>query len=223
MSSAHQSNNPSAPLLPGTLDDFYPDLLYIGGHRAMDFLNTAFVFRNRPFDLLKSFSDLLRWLVGAGLLEETEKTQLLSLYENSPQADALLLQVKHLRTLLEQFVLDADLENTRRSHLLQDINHFLQGFAFTNKLSWSLENTVENRSSSVMPQPLSLVQPFIEMSIDFLLHANMKYVQKCENEACVLHFLDVSKNKSRRWCSMDYCGNKTKVNKFRQKQKAQLQ
>ncbi|MBY0403476.1 MAG: CGNR zinc finger domain-containing protein [Cyanobacteria bacterium] len=222
MSLPQQANHPPTQLEPGTLDDFYPQLLYIGGHRAMDFLNTSFVFFNRPFDLLKNFSDLLRWLVGAGLLKEEEKTQLLSLYDNSPQADALLLQVKHLRTLLQQFVLGVDLDNTKRSQILQDMNHFLQGFAFTNKLSWNAENTVEHHSSSVMPQPLSLVQPFIEISIDFLLHANLKYVQKCENEPCALYFIDISKNKSRRWCSMDHCGNKTKVNKFRQKQKAQL-
>ena len=34
-------------------------------------------------------------------------------------------------------------------------------------------------------------------------------IRKCSN--CVLHFLDTSKKGTRRWCSMQMCGNRSKV------------
>ncbi|WP_439959759.1 CGNR zinc finger domain-containing protein [Streptomyces abyssomicinicus] len=36
-------------------------------------------------------------------------------------------------------------------------------------------------------------------------------IRACANPACVLHFHDVSKNGTRRWCSMSGCGNRAKV------------
>ncbi|WP_198653399.1 CGNR zinc finger domain-containing protein [Actinocorallia populi] len=37
--------------------------------------------------------------------------------------------------------------------------------------------------------------------------------RKCANEACVLHFFDISKNGTRRWCSMTGCGNRAKASR----------
>lgn len=45
-------------------------------------------------------------------------------------------------------------------------------------------------------------------------------VRKCANPRCVLWFLDVSKNGSRRWCRMDACGNRAKVGRFNQRQRS---
>ncbi|MFF2014095.1 CGNR zinc finger domain-containing protein [Streptomyces sp. NPDC058195] len=39
-------------------------------------------------------------------------------------------------------------------------------------------------------------------------------VRHCANAACVLWFYDVSKNGSRRWCSMEVCGNRAKTARF---------
>ncbi|MET9342316.1 CGNR zinc finger domain-containing protein [Nonomuraea sp. NPDC003804] len=45
-------------------------------------------------------------------------------------------------------------------------------------------------------------------------------VRPCGNPRCVLWFLDVSKNRSRRWCRMDVCGNRAKVGRYNQRQRA---
>jgi len=37
----------------------------------------------------------------------------------------------------------------------------------------------------------------------------------CPEETCRVAFYDHSKNRSRRWCSMEVCGNRTKVRAFR--------
>ncbi len=45
-------------------------------------------------------------------------------------------------------------------------------------------------------------------------------VRRCGNPRCVLWFLDLSRNGSRRWCRMDVCGNRAKVGRFNQRQRA---
>jgi predicted RNA-binding Zn ribbon-like protein len=50
-----------------------------------------------------------------------------------------------------------------------------------------------------------------------LLGERPERVKGCGNERCILWFLDVSKNGSRRWCSMEVCGNRAKVSRFNQR------
>ena len=45
------------------------------------------------------------------------------------------------------------------------------------------------------------------------------YLKKCDNHKCSLYFIDTSRNHSRRWCSMEICGNRTKVSKFNKRKK----
>ncbi|MEV0199521.1 CGNR zinc finger domain-containing protein [Nonomuraea sp. NPDC050691] len=44
-------------------------------------------------------------------------------------------------------------------------------------------------------------------------------VRRCAHPDCVLWFLDVSKNGSRRWCSMEGCGNRAKAGRFSRRHK----
>ncbi|MGW0605507.1 CGNR zinc finger domain-containing protein [Streptomyces sp. NPDC002640] len=44
-----------------------------------------------------------------------------------------------------------------------------------------------------------------------LLASRPDRIRACANPACVLHFFDVSKNGTRRWCSMSGCGNRAKA------------
>jgi predicted RNA-binding Zn ribbon-like protein len=53
---------------------------------------------------------------------------------------------------------------------------------------------------------------------DLLSEASPMRLRKCE--ACIVHFLDTSKKGSRRWCSMNICGNKIKVAAYQQRKRA---
>jgi predicted RNA-binding Zn ribbon-like protein len=44
-----------------------------------------------------------------------------------------------------------------------------------------------------------------------LLAERPERIRRCANPECVLHFYDVSKNGTRRWCSMAGCGNRAKA------------
>jgi predicted RNA-binding Zn ribbon-like protein len=55
--------------------------------------------------------------------------------------------------------------------------------------------------------------------IKLISSQEFKYLKKCDNHKCSLFFVDTSRNHSRRWCSMEICGNRSKVNSFTQRKK----
>jgi predicted RNA-binding Zn ribbon-like protein len=50
-----------------------------------------------------------------------------------------------------------------------------------------------------------------EAASDLLVRCDLSLVKKCQNPACVLFFYDTTKNHARHWCSMNLCGNRSKV------------
>ncbi|MGW7137851.1 CGNR zinc finger domain-containing protein [Streptomyces xanthophaeus] len=46
-----------------------------------------------------------------------------------------------------------------------------------------------------------------------LLDSAPDRIRKCASESCVLRFYDVSRNGTRRWCSMAACGNRAKASR----------
>lgn len=60
-------------------------------------------------------------------------------------------------------------------------------------------------------EPGHLLLPIAESVCDLLCYSDFSLIKKCENDACVLYFYDTTKNHSRRWCSMNACGNRMKV------------
>jgi predicted RNA-binding Zn ribbon-like protein len=57
--------------------------------------------------------------------------------------------------------------------------------------------------------PMDLFAPLAHAAAMLLANANRDRVRKCNQ--CVLHFVDTSKKGTRRWCSMQLCGNRRKV------------
>jgi len=58
-------------------------------------------------------------------------------------------------------------------------------------------------------QPEDLFAPLAHSAATLFATADPKRVRKCA--LCVLHFHDISKKGTRRWCSMQVCGNRLKV------------
>ncbi len=44
-----------------------------------------------------------------------------------------------------------------------------------------------------------------------LTEGDLTRVKECDNDACTWLFVDMSKNRSRRWCDMKDCGNRAKA------------
>jgi predicted RNA-binding Zn ribbon-like protein len=53
-----------------------------------------------------------------------------------------------------------------------------------------------------------------------VVDGNWERLKACPLEGCLWAFYDRSKNRSRRWCSMDVCGNVAKARAYRQRHAA---
>jgi predicted RNA-binding Zn ribbon-like protein len=58
-------------------------------------------------------------------------------------------------------------------------------------------------------QPEDLFAPLAHSTATLFANVDRSRVRKCDQ--CVLHFHDTSKKGTRRWCSMQLCGNRRKV------------
>ena len=59
--------------------------------------------------------------------------------------------------------------------------------------------------------------PIIDGAADLLAETEISRIRQCES--CVVHFFDTSKKGSRRWCSMNICGNKIKVAAYQRRKR----
>ncbi len=56
----------------------------------------------------------------------------------------------------------------------------------------------------------AVLGPIALSALATLTQADLTRVKRCEGEKCGWLFLDTTKNKSRRWCEMEVCGNRAK-------------
>jgi predicted RNA-binding Zn ribbon-like protein len=67
--------------------------------------------------------------------------------------------------------------------------------------------------------PAALLGPIVWRAVELLETGPLDRVKECPADDCGWLFLDTSKNRSRQWCSMQTCGNVSKVRRFRERSK----
>ncbi len=68
--------------------------------------------------------------------------------------------------------------------------------------------------------PESLLLPIGAEIARFLCSDDFQYVKACEGSTCTLLFVDRTRGRGRRWCSMAICGNRAKQAAHRQRRTA---
>jgi predicted RNA-binding Zn ribbon-like protein len=68
--------------------------------------------------------------------------------------------------------------------------------------------------------PESLLLPIGEEIATFLCSGDFEFVKACEGSTCTLLFVDRTRGRARRWCSMAICGNRAKQAAHRDRRKA---
>ncbi|MBT8397308.1 MAG: CGNR zinc finger domain-containing protein, partial [Gemmatimonadetes bacterium] len=58
--------------------------------------------------------------------------------------------------------------------------------------------------------------PIVRSAVQLLTSDRLERVKVCSAADCDWLFVDSSRNRSRRWCDMAVCGNRSKVRRFRQ-------
>jgi predicted RNA-binding Zn ribbon-like protein len=197
--------------------DWKDGFLFIGNHLALDFLNTCPVQNDEPMELLSDFRALLRWFQAAEVLNSRDAANLWRQWEESAQARRTVEAMRELREWLRKEVLAWEGNGTLRGTTINELNSLMAEHPMLTRLkpsgdTFSTELWFEPR------QPEDLFAPLAYSATALFTTAERSRVRKCGQ--CVLHFYDTSKKGSRRWCSMQLCGNRLKVAAYAARQRA---
>jgi predicted RNA-binding Zn ribbon-like protein len=196
--------------------DWKDGFLFLGNNLALDFLNTRPIIDGEPKELLPNFPSLLRWFRAAALLDSRTAARLENQYRTSPHGRAALRALLEFREQFRRQILLREERKDLSPKALADLNHLLVLHPLPNRLRMSgAALTLEPVFAPATPD--DLLAPIVHSAATLLATADPTRIRQCGN--CVLHFLDTSKKGTRRWCSMQLCGNRLKVAAYHARQR----
>jgi predicted RNA-binding Zn ribbon-like protein len=201
-----------------------PPAIFISGSLGLDFLNTLATPVDTQVDWIDDGDGLLAWLEQTRLVPAKD-LKALKARAMPGEFDAVAAQARSLREWFRGFVrarsgrrLGADdlreLEPLNR--LLGRDEQFAQIVAGPTKGASVLESKTLRRWRT----PESLLLPIGEEIARFLCSGDLEHLKACEGSTCTLLFVDRTRGRARRWCSMAICGNRAKQAAHRNRRKA---
>lgn len=194
--------------------DWRDGFLVLGNELSLDFLNTRPVVDGQPMELLPDAAAVLRWLRATGTVDSgSDSLKQASLDEDESD----LVRLREFREEWRQVVLRREAGLPVTTAFQARLNGLLADYPVVYGLSTNAGVMVRSRRF----EPRRIVDvfaPIVDNILDILTKADPSRVRKCDN--CELQFHDTSKKGTRRWCSMQICGNRAKVAAYARRQKA---
>jgi predicted RNA-binding Zn ribbon-like protein len=187
-------------------------LALLGGRLCLDFANTAdWHASDEPVEFLTGYAELVAWSVHAGILAEEQGEQLLAEAARRPaEAAAVLGRALSFREAIYAIFSAVSRGSRPPAADLAGFNAELarslarsrivvtdEGFAW----DWT------GGEDGLDP----MLWPVVHDASDLLTSEELDRVGQCADDRCGWLFLDASRNRSRRWCSMEDCGNRAKA------------
>ena len=189
---------------------------------CLDFTNTAnWHASEHPVEELPAYPDLAAWAQRVNLLTEPEAQRLKRQAARRPaEAEAVLARAHALREAIYQLLsatahgqaassTDLDLINAELALALAQarLAPAAQGYA----LHWPAAPGALDR----------MLWPVAYSAADLLAQPDLlSRVGECaDDRGCGYLFLDMTKNRSRRWCDMKDCGNRAKARRHYERQR----
>ena len=202
--------------MAGVNAEWRDGFLFVGNLLPLDLVNTRPVVNGQPMELLADWDALLRWFRAAGLASGTEMEALGRHWEKRPEAGAFLEQLRTFREGLRATVLRLEAGEDPAAKIVTELNRLLRAHPMFLELRRT-EGGLERRRLFELRRPDDLLAPIVAAAAELLVVLDPARLRKCE--CCVLHFYDTSKNGARRWCSMQICGNRSKVAAYAARQR----
>ncbi|MGJ8645905.1 MAG: CGNR zinc finger domain-containing protein [Marinomonas colpomeniae] len=167
----------------------------------MDLINTQFECHGETVDLLASFDDVHQWATEAGITLENRHD------------DADIKSVWLLREAIKTLMTNRIDQQALSKEAIGVVNKHLCHAPMQKQLQ------VIDKDISLQPlhQQLTLDQllgKIANEAAELLTSPQNQQIKSCSNNKCILMFLDTSRGKKRRWCSMERCGNRAKASNF---------
>jgi predicted RNA-binding Zn ribbon-like protein len=181
--------------------------VFVGNHRALDFVNTEVAVEGAPRDLLAGLPALASWLVQAGAIDRATARTALAKWEGKRAAEAVVEEARALRAALRRLAEAAAGGRRVPRATVERVNDLLaRGAGVTQVVPG--EQGYATRRGLRLEEPSDLLVPIAEAAADLLCQADLGRIRQCAHPECVLYFLDGTKNGTRRWCDMRTCGNR---------------
>ena len=190
-------------------------LTLLGGTLAFDFANTSSG-RGWPShqEHLRRAGDVVDWAEHVKLLSPADAAWLRGMLDADPAlAEMLLRRALGTREDIHAICVEVaaghavpalHLESLARAHAANLAHARLVGENGRYVWSW------EPRQWPVE----SVLGPIVLSALTTLTQGDLARLKRCQNEKCGWVFFDATKNRSRRWCEMEICGNRAKQKRF---------
>jgi predicted RNA-binding Zn ribbon-like protein len=199
------------------VNEWIDGFLFVGNKPILDFLNTKPVLADGPTELLPDVRALERWLIASGTVTSAKAKATVRSWRNSTEAAAFLEQLIAFREKLREAVLRIESGSTPTDAFLTGVNSLLLRYPLP-ALLHKRDGKVIRETTFELRKPNDLWAPIVDATADLLAETESSRIRKCES--CVVHFFDTSKKGSRRWCSMNICGNKLKVAAYQRRKRS---
>lgn len=191
--------------------------LFLAGHRALDFLNTAMSPQGTEIELIGDGRAFADWLACAGIVDAAAAPRLRREF-GVEALDELAAEARKLRAWTASW-LDRWREHPdgRYDAELRRLNAVLEragGYPQLVQRDGRFE-LVEQRRGETTGELLAAIAQQIAALI---VREQPALVKRCDGARCTLWFVDRTKSHRRRFCSVAVCGNRDKVAAFRARQ-----
>ena len=180
-----------------------------GNDVAVDFVNTVSDVRTGGREFLGTAGDLLVWARHAGVVDDAEFREIdTSIRENTARGRADYREALRLRSALTSVLTGsasrADVALVDRHRRRSALHHEL----VSRHARWSVRWAGRSDLKLVISR---IADAFVELATS----GRINRVRQCDGPRCGWVFVDTSRGGRRRWCSMQDCGNRDKVRRFR--------
>jgi predicted RNA-binding Zn ribbon-like protein len=188
--------------------------LFVADSPGLDFLNSVATPVDVPVDWIDNGEGLLAWLDQAQLVPRTALDEIRN-RALPGELNKVAAQVRDLRDWFRSFVRRHKGAPLTAAVLgeLDPLNHLLE----RDEMYINVVTRQDGEGSRLAlwslrrwRSPESLLQPIGEVLAILLTQEDFSHVKACEGPACTLLFADHTRGHTRRWCSMEICGNRAK-------------
>jgi predicted RNA-binding Zn ribbon-like protein len=199
--------------------------IFIADATGLDFLNSVATPADVQIDWISDGDGLLAWLAQARLVPPEV---LASIRKRAVpgEIDRVASRARGLREWFRSFVRAHQGKPLKAADLeeLEPLNRLLErdeGFEELVAQKQGSSNPFQLQRSRRWHSPESLLLPIAEALAKFVSEEDFSDIRACAGTTCTLIFVDHTRGRSRRWCSMGICGNRAKQTAHRHRLKDQ--
>lgn len=192
--------------------------LFIGGHPAIDFLNTRFAPKGESVECIADGRSYLDWLTGVGLISAAESERLRRRL-GIKVADVAAADARKMREWVRDWL--ARWRTSPKDPFEEEVaalNKLLARESCCRELVQTGEG-LRLIESVELDSSASLLALLAAQVAALLTTEQASLIKQCAGEPCTLWFVDRTKAHKRLYCSAAVCGNRAKVAAFRERQR----